>query len=83
MSKDENPTFNSYSNGVLSLSWSTPEACPRALDGSEDVPAGGGTEGGKKRSGIGGFFKLMFWVVMVGLILYFVVGKLRGLPYHG
>jgi hypothetical protein len=75
-SKDDNPTFESYSEGVLTLSWSTPSACATAADGSEDVPLPG--EKKSSGSGIGRFFKFIFWLSFFGLLIYFVVGECSG-----
>jgi hypothetical protein len=55
------------------MTWSTPDACPKAADGREDVPtpeekasSGGG--------GVGKFFKVVFWMLSFGLLFYFVIG---------
>jgi hypothetical protein len=73
-SKEENPTFDSYSDGTLTLSWSTPSACKKAVDGSDDtVPPSDEKE--SSGSGIGGFFKFIFWLSFFGLLAYFVFGE--------
>jgi hypothetical protein len=74
----ENPTFSSYTAGVLALEWATPHACPR--DGGDS--SGGGSDEGDSGSGetssggmgFFGFMKLLFWVGFFGLLVYFAVG---------
>jgi hypothetical protein len=73
MAKDDGPVFESYSDGILTASWSSPDACPKASDGSEDAPIQSGEKA--KGGGIGSFFKGIFWFTFFGLLIYFVVGK--------
>ena len=68
---DPEPTFVGYAKGVLSLEWATPDACPR--DPSDPVAGDGGSGGGG--SGFWAFIKFVFWLCIIGLILYFVVGQ--------
>lgn len=78
-SKDANPSFESYTDGRLSLEWSTPDACPGgsgsppASDGSDD--GDGGSNGGGGGMGFFGFLRLLFWMGFTGLILYFAIGQ--------
>lgn len=72
MATDPDPTFDSYADGVLSLSWSTPDACPKALDGSEDAPIPGNSRNGG--GGFWSFLKFVFWMVVLVLIAYFAIG---------
>ena len=72
-SNDENPTFDSYSDGTLTMTWSTSEACPKAADGSEDVPTPE-EKATSSGSGVGSFFKFVFWMLFFGLLFYFVIG---------
>ncbi|ORY31678.1 autophagy-related protein 27 [Naematelia encephala] len=72
---DPEPTLVSYQPGLLSLEWSTPDACPRNSEGDSDGGGGNGTEGnGKSGVGFFGFLKALFWLLVIGLILYFAVG---------
>ncbi|WVQ84562.1 hypothetical protein IAT38_006716 [Cryptococcus sp. DSM 104549] len=69
-STDPNPTLVSYTAGLLSLQWDTPDACPL---NAENSPSGGSASGG----GGGGFFKflkLLFWLSVTGLMVYFAIG---------
>ncbi|OCF43670.1 hypothetical protein I317_02420 [Kwoniella heveanensis CBS 569] len=73
-----NPTLVSYTSGLLSLEWATPNACPRS---SDDLPPGspppenGGTSGsGGGGLGFFGFLKFLFWLIVIGLIAYFAIG---------
>ncbi|WWC95211.1 hypothetical protein V866_002069 [Kwoniella sp. B9012] len=65
-----NPTFVSYTSGLVSLEWATPDACPRSAD-SPSAPSDG-----PSGSGIGfwGFIKFVFWLSITGLIAYFAIG---------
>jgi hypothetical protein len=69
------PELVSYGDGKLVLSWETPSACEKALEGGDDsLPPGSETRTG----GGGGFFHVlatMFWLSIVGLILYFAIGE--------
>lgn len=72
-SDSPNPTLVSYTVGALSLRWETPDACPRSGDPSNPSNPSGSSGGG------GGFFsfvKTLFWLIIIGLILYFAIGKL-------
>jgi hypothetical protein len=48
------------------MTWSTP-------DGSEDVPTPE-EKAASKGSGVGKFFKFVFWMLFFGLFFYFVIG---------
>jgi hypothetical protein len=61
----------SYGANILTLQWTHPDACPRGEDSPE--PAGSGSGGG-----FFGFIKIMFWLLVIGLILYFAIGELFG-----
>lgn len=63
---DPNPTLDSYTDGELKLSWSTPDACPKA-----SVIVGGG---GGFFSGLWYLIKFVFWLGLFGLLAYFVIG---------
>ncbi|KAL7424398.1 type II membrane protein [Cryptotrichosporon argae] len=65
---DPEPTLESYSAGVLALQWATPDACPRGTSSDE----GGAVRGGG--GGLWGFIKLVFWMLVLGLLLYFGIG---------
>jgi hypothetical protein len=58
------------------MEWSTPEACPRdgksSGGGDSSAPSEGSGGGGW---GFWGFIKFLFWCIVVGLILYFAIGK--------
>lgn len=69
-SDSPNPTLVSYTAGALSLEWATPDACPRSGDSSSPSSSDGG--GG----GFVSFVKTLFWLIIIGLILYFAIGKL-------
>lgn len=69
-SDSPNPTLVSYTAGLLSLEWATPDACPRSGDSSSLSGSSGG--GG----GFFSFVKTLFWLIIIGLILYFAIGKL-------
>ncbi|WWC72168.1 uncharacterized protein I206_106128 [Kwoniella pini CBS 10737] len=66
-----NPTFVSYTAGLVSLEWATPDACPRSAD-SPTIPSGGSS--GSNGMGFWGFVKFIFWLIIIGLILYFAIG---------
>jgi hypothetical protein len=78
-STDDSPTLESYTNGLLSLQWSTPAGCARGIEGdddnddNDDVP----DTPGEKRKGRGfwGFIGLFFWLGVAGLIAYFAIGE--------
>lgn len=74
-SASSSPEFVSFGDGKLVLSWETPSACEKALDGGEDsLPHGDDTRTG----GGGGFFHVlatMFWLLVGGLTLYFAIGE--------
>jgi hypothetical protein len=79
-SKDttEEPRMNTYTPGTLSMEWAHSAACPRDGKGSSDD--GGSSEGDENRGGGGGwgfwgFIKFVFWCSVLGLILYFGIGK--------
>jgi hypothetical protein len=55
------------------MTWSTPDACPKAADGSEDVPTPE-EKAASSGSGVGRFFKFVFWMLFFGLFFYFVIG---------
>ncbi|KIR59273.1 hypothetical protein I314_04788 [Cryptococcus bacillisporus CA1873] len=67
-SDSPNPTLVSYTAGALSLEWATPDACPRSGDSSSPSSSDGG--GG----GFVSFVKTLFWLIIIGLILYFAIG---------
>lgn len=69
-SDSPNPTLVSYTAGALALEWATPNACPRSGDSSSPSSSDGG--GG----GFFSFVKTLFWLIIIGLILYFAIGKL-------
>ncbi|KAL1410892.1 type II membrane protein [Vanrija albida] len=64
---DPNPTFDSYTDGELKLSWSTPDACPASSGGSS-------SSGGGFFSGLWYLIKFVFWLGLFGLLAYFVIG---------
>ncbi|WWC91871.1 uncharacterized protein L201_006818 [Kwoniella dendrophila CBS 6074] len=66
-----NPTFVSYTSGLVSLEWSTPDACPRSAD-SPTAPSNGSS--GKGGLSFWGFIKFIFWFSIIGLIAYFGIG---------
>ncbi|WVW86329.1 hypothetical protein I302_108371 [Kwoniella bestiolae CBS 10118] len=65
-----NPTFVSYTSGLVSLEWATPDACPRSAD-SPSAPSEGSSGSGM---GFWGFIKFVFWLSIIGLIAYFAIG---------
>jgi hypothetical protein len=74
-STETNPSFTSYSAGLLSLEWSTPQGCPRSGD---NIPEDGDSGGEPQSSGNWGFFgfiKFLFWAAITGLLLYFAIGE--------
>lgn len=82
---DNGPTFSSYGeNGgkaTLELEWKSAAACKRDAD-SPDAPSDGE---GEKSSG-GGFFHtlgVIFWIVVFGLLAYFVLGALYNYQNYG
>ncbi|RXK41480.1 hypothetical protein M231_01188 [Tremella mesenterica] len=70
ISTEPTPEIISYTSNLLSLEWSTPDACPHDNSSSDEEESGGG-EGG---IGFWGFMKFLFWLGVIGLILYFVIG---------
>ena len=69
------PEIDSYSDGKLILRWSSPQACPVAGEGD-----GNASDEGGGSSGIGGFFKAVFWLIVIGLVLYFAGGTSSCIP---
>ncbi|WVR09557.1 hypothetical protein IAU60_006626 [Kwoniella sp. DSM 27419] len=65
------PEFASYTSGLVSLEWTTKEACPR-----DQSPSPPGSPAPDSSSGLGfwGFIKFVFWLCVVGLIAYFAIG---------
>lgn len=86
-STDDSPTLESYTNGLLSLQWSTPAGCARGIEGdddnddNDDVP----DTPGEKRKGRGfwGFIGLFFWLGVAGLIAYFAIGMYYNYTTYG
>lgn len=75
-SASSSPEFVSYGDGKLVLSWETPSACERSLEGGDDSLPPASEE---RTGGGGGFFHVlatMFWLSVIGLILYFAIGEL-------
>ena len=70
------PELVSYGDGKLKLSWETPSACETALDGSDDTPPANEKTGG---GGFLHFLSTMFWLIVVGLFLYFAFGECEAL----
>ncbi|OXB35313.1 hypothetical protein J007_04980 [Cryptococcus neoformans] len=70
-SDSPNPTLVSYTVGALSLRWETPDACPRSGDPSNPSNPSGSSGGG---AGFFSFVKTLFWLIIIGLILYFAIG---------
>ena len=67
------PELVSYGDGKLVLTWETPSACETAVDGSDDT-----SPFPSEKTGGGGFVHFlatMFWLLVVGLILYFAFGE--------
>ncbi|WVQ94861.1 hypothetical protein IAU59_001944 [Kwoniella sp. CBS 9459] len=72
-----NPTLVSYTSGLLSLEWATPNACPRSSDDlppSSPPPPGSPPREGGGGLGFFGFLKFLFWLIIIGLIAYFAIG---------
>ncbi|ODN94851.1 hypothetical protein L198_04999 [Cryptococcus wingfieldii CBS 7118] len=67
-SSDPNPTLISYTSGNLNLEWATPDACPKTADSPSASEPG---EGG---GGFLSFLATLFWLVLLGLVLYFAIG---------
>ncbi|WVO16713.1 hypothetical protein L204_104394 [Cryptococcus depauperatus] len=67
-STDRNPTFISYTSGSLSLKWATADACPKSAHKPKP------SYSSRSNSGFFGFLKVLFWLCIMGLILYFVIG---------
>lgn len=70
------PELVSYGDGKLKLNWETPSACETALDGSDDTPSATEKTGG---GGFPHFLSSMFWLIVVGLFLYFAFGECKAL----
>ncbi|KAK8853356.1 hypothetical protein IAR55_004060 [Kwoniella newhampshirensis] len=71
-----NPTFVSYTAGLLSLEWASPNACPRSdepLPPDEDGDSGS-SGGNGSGGGFFSFLRWLFWLLFIGLILYFAIG---------
>ncbi|TXT13559.1 hypothetical protein VHUM_00926 [Vanrija humicola] len=66
---DPDPTFDSYADGDLKLSWSTPDACPKSASGGSGSSSGGGFF-----SGLWYLIKFVFWLGLFALVAYFVIG---------
>ncbi|KAH8090717.1 autophagy-related protein 27 [Filobasidium floriforme] len=81
-SDDNKLAFDSYSDGTLTMTWSTPDACPKAADGSEDVPTPE-EKAASSGSGVGKFFKFVFWMLFSGLFFYFVIGMYYNYTTYG
>ncbi|KAI5454565.1 type II membrane protein [Naganishia albida] len=82
-SASSSPEFVSYGDGKLVLSWETPSACEKALDGGEDSPAPGADT---RTGGGGGFFHVLatvFWLLVGGLTLYFAIGMWYNYTTYG
>lgn len=76
---EPNPRLNSYSPGTLSMEWASPDACPRSGGGGGGGDSGSGGETGTGSGGgwgFWGFIKFLFWCGLLGLLLYFAIGKL-------
>lgn len=61
------------------MEWASPDACPRSGDGAGggSGSAGGDAETGSSGGwGFWGFIKFLFWCGLIGLVLYFAIGKL-------
>lgn len=65
---ESDPTIDAYTAGLLSIEWRTPSACPQSEERKPE-PSGG--------MGFFGFIKVVFWLSLLGLILYFAIGKSR------
>lgn len=86
MTEKKEPEIVSYTDGLLTLSWSTPDACSKEGDGRGDPSDGNDSDEGRQDRdrdggsesggfGIGTFFKLTFWLGFIGLIGYFAIGE--------
>ncbi|WWD19782.1 hypothetical protein CI109_104246 [Kwoniella shandongensis] len=72
------PTLVSFTAGLLSLEWATPDACPRNGDGDTPISDGGSGSGESGTGGSGGgffaFLRFVFWLAVIALVLYFAIG---------
>ena len=78
------PTFVSYTAGVLALEWASPDVCAKnSGDGGDSMPADGSDGSSSGGWGFFGFLKFVFWMGFLGLILYFAIGEFDLVRLHG
>lgn len=73
----DTPKFVYYHPGHLTLNWASPPACPKTARSGDDSKDGEGevVYHPRKGMGFGGFLKLVFWLLILGLLAYFVLGE--------
>ncbi|PWN26777.1 hypothetical protein BDZ90DRAFT_232887 [Jaminaea rosea] len=84
-SVESKPTFKGYDlmEGEGKVSWRTKIACPMSTKDKDGDPAGDGTNPLQPAQGGWGFFSWFFFLIIMGLIIYFVLGTYQNHQKYG